>query len=81
VTKQVCRRCSECSGVEHHFLEHCEDPTEVIGNREPFVGFICKHCEVTTPACDDCLLPIWPLNRDATICSVCEEARGAEFWE
>jgi hypothetical protein len=33
--KAPCRRCSECSGQEHHWIE--------------YVGYVCKHCEVAAP--------------------------------
>jgi hypothetical protein len=40
----ACRRCSECVGQEHHWLDNfrCVDETD------PY--FICKHCDA---ACDE----------------------------
>ena len=50
-TEQTCRRCSECQGENHHWLEHCDDPAEVA---EPFVGYVCKHCDARAEMCDAC---------------------------
>jgi hypothetical protein len=36
-----CRRCSECQGEKHHWLDA--------------VSYVCKHCETTAPACDSCI--------------------------
>lgn len=47
----ACRRCSECRGENHHWIEHCDDPAEVA---EPFVGYICKHCDARAEMCDAC---------------------------
>lgn len=70
-----CRRCSECIGEEHHWLEHCEDPDEVETDVEPFVGFICKHCEVRAFQCEQCDGPIFPMT-GATACAECTAERG-----
>lgn len=45
-----CRTCSECDG-HHHWIEHCDDPSEVA---ETFVGYTCKHCEERVEMCDAC---------------------------
>jgi hypothetical protein len=51
-----CKRCPDCRGEKHHFI----GPQAVVGETEP--GFICEHCDYTTPAerCTTCgdLVPI-----------------------
>lgn len=43
--KTKCRRCSECKGQEHHWLQDIDE------NDNPIL--ICKHCEATMPY-EDC---------------------------
>ncbi len=50
--KVGCRRCSECEGENHHWIEHCDDPAEVGENA--FVGYVCKHCDARVEMCDSC---------------------------
>lgn len=40
-----CRRCSECRGENHHWIEEVA---------EPFVGYVCKHCDARAEMCDAC---------------------------
>lgn len=68
-----CRRCSECIGQEHHFLEHCEHPSN--GDAAEFYGFICKHCEVKADICDECEGPVFPIT-GAAVCAECTAERG-----
>lgn len=35
-----CRRCSECEGQDHHWMEACDDDSG-----EPI--WVCKHCDAT----------------------------------
>jgi hypothetical protein len=51
----TCRRCSECEGQDHHWLDNqdfgndpdeAEDPT---GNQ-----YVCKHCEAVGNECNEC---------------------------
>ena len=47
-----CRRCSECSDDEHHWME------DMVGE-EPM--YVCKHCNAIAPMCDECgglMLPV-----------------------
>lgn len=53
-----CRTCSECVGDPHHWIEHCDDP----GEPDPFVGYVCKHCEARADICDECSVAIYPMT-------------------
>ena len=48
----ACRRCSECQGENHHWIEHCEEPEASEG--DGFVGYICKHCPARAEMCEHC---------------------------
>lgn len=75
MAETTCRRCSECEGAEHHFLEHCDDPAATPAGEEPFAGYICKHCEQKADMCDECSGPIWP-HTGQTVCADCTAGRG-----
>lgn len=47
-----CRRCSECRGENHHWLEECEEPTPE--KPDGWAGYICKHCEARAAMCLTC---------------------------
>lgn len=49
-TTTQCRRCTECVGEAHHWLEGAE----MDGEDEDWVGWICKHCLATSEMCTDC---------------------------
>jgi hypothetical protein len=68
-----CRRCSECIGQDHHFLEHAEEPTD--DNDEGFAGYICKYCEVKADLCESCDGPVYPTT-GATKCADCTAGRN-----
>lgn len=73
----ACRRCSECEGEEHHWLECVEHPSMSDDDEqfiEEFVGFICKHCEEKAHQCDGCDGPIFPIT-GATTCGHCDADR------
>jgi hypothetical protein len=75
---KACRRCSECQGEEHHFLEHVEHPDQSDDETtitEEWAGFICKHCEVKADQCEQCDGPIFPIT-GATVCVHCAAERG-----
>jgi len=47
-TQQTCRRCSECEGAEHHWIDNTDfedegDPTHR-----------CKHCPALGDECEEC---------------------------
>jgi hypothetical protein len=67
-----CRRCSECIGEDHHFIEHAEAPTD---DDEGFAGYICKHCEVKADLCESCDGPVYPIT-GATKCADCTAGRN-----
>lgn len=51
-----CRRCMECLGQEHHFLEgvgDCPDCEDYSCGNCPGAG--CKHCGVVADLCEKCL--------------------------
>lgn len=35
----ICRRCTQCEGEDHHWMEDCDDDGEPI--------WVCKHCDAT----------------------------------
>lgn len=43
----ACRRCADCTGQEHHWLEDCDESTG-------WVGYSCKHCPARAEMCDYC---------------------------
>lgn len=57
------RRCVECPDPpEHHWIEDCD---------EDFAGYVCRHCEVRRPCCDDCVEIRAAVIRDGR--DLCEE--------
>lgn len=54
-TIQPCRRCSECTGFLHHWIDG--------GGRDK----VCKHCEVEGDECTDCTSGVWP-SKGCTLC-------------
>ena len=39
-----CRRCSDCEGMEHHWMPDCDDTGEPV--------MVCKHCPATREITD-----------------------------
>ncbi len=72
--QQPCRRCSECVGQEHHFLEHAAEP-EGDDDSMWFAGYVCKHCEAKADICDGCDGPIYPIT-GASQCPECDAGNG-----
>jgi hypothetical protein len=59
--------CVECEDRQHHWLEMAtNDEGEAV---DPH--FACKHCDATTPMCEDCLGPIVPVVDDGGLCAEC----------
>lgn len=48
VAPSSCRRCSECIGQGHHWIEN----DEVFGPEDP--DLVCKHCDAKAFKCIDC---------------------------
>jgi hypothetical protein len=48
----TCRRCSECEGRLHHWIEDPLDPADE--DFEPG-DYCCKHCEVRGEECPNCV--------------------------
>ena len=44
----VCRRCSECTGADHHWM----DNSECMGPEDPM--YCCKHCDAFGDECETC---------------------------
>jgi hypothetical protein len=44
----VCRRCTMCAGMQHHWID---DPPDV--DPLPYTH-VCKHCEVVGMWCEEC---------------------------
>ena len=58
-TTQQCRRCSDCVGMEHHWLPNpefgdCDAPEEMQD-----VGYVCKHCPALGIECATCYGSGW----------------------
>jgi len=71
----TCRRCTECIGEEHHYMDDCvNDAGEPV---DPF--FRCKHCPYTCAAvdCEACgdLVPIDIVDEvnGAVVCAMCRQ--------
>lgn len=48
--RKQCRRCSECSNSEHHWMERCVfDASD-----ELYATHVCKHCEILGFECQEC---------------------------
>lgn len=43
-----CRRCSECVGCEHHWIDFYDD------RKAPGITHLCKHCPAAGFACEVC---------------------------
>ena len=40
-----CRRCSECAGESHHWLEQYDDEHPAVKEHGLLVYWVCKHCD------------------------------------
>ena len=47
-----CRRCSDCRGEQHHWIEDCGD------DDDDGQFYACKHCDATANACGNCSSPV-----------------------
>lgn len=65
-TGKPCRRCSECTGEDHHFIED----QELGENDEVLHDYACKHCSATAHMCNECDVPVWPAH-DSELCAEC----------
>jgi hypothetical protein len=46
-----CRRCSECAGETHHWIENLDFSG---GEIEDANEFVCKHCDAVAFVCPEC---------------------------
>lgn len=68
-----CRRCSECPGGPHHWLQPDHDPE----TNRCFVP--CKHCDVEAALCEACFeCAVWP-PRHGTVCEDCLRAQAEDY--
>jgi len=44
----TCRRCSECEGAEHHWIDNTDFEDEGDATH------VCKHCQVLGDECEEC---------------------------
>lgn len=69
--KPPCRRCSECKGCEHHWLENgvpvedaCPHGEQLSTDCETCIlaapDYVCKHCPAQGDSCPECGLGIEP---------------------
>ena len=66
-----CRRCVECLGEPHHWIEASAEALA----RDELTFYECKHCDATTGACADCLEAVPPGD---DLCDECAEEYDAE---
>jgi hypothetical protein len=45
MAKTECRRCTDCEGLDHHWMADCDEETGL-----PVM--VCKHCEATREMTD-----------------------------
>lgn len=67
-----CRRCSECRGENHHWLEECTPPATDMSEDTGWAGYICKHCDAKVEMCDACSGPDEPGH-------ACEDEEGGDL--
>lgn len=48
MAKKKCRRCFECKGRSHHWMENTE------AEHPEDAEYLCKHCEIKGTECPDC---------------------------
>lgn len=50
----MCRRCSECEGMSHHWMENTSfgDDDEIKENNS--TTHLCKHCDAMGDECEEC---------------------------
>lgn len=53
-----CRRCSECGGSEHHWIEDLEEPPQGFEDDPEWESrwtHVCKHCDAVALMCFRCV--------------------------
>lgn len=73
--RYVCRRCGDCPGQEHHWLQPDHDPK----TDRSFVP--CKHCAAEAQLCEECFgCAVWPTSAvDVPLCADCRAAGEDTF--
>ena len=71
MTEQTtCRRCSECVGQDHHWMENQRF------NQDGDPEYVCKHCEAACAGVDDddgFMVPSGVLLAQPAVCDECDE--------
>lgn len=50
-----CRRCAECKGMSHHWLDNPDFGNDEDPDAEsPDAEYACKHCDATGDECSGC---------------------------
>lgn len=68
----MCRRCSECEGMSHHWIENTSfgDDEEIEENNS--TTHLCKHCDAMGDECDLCYGEgLDPDSMDDVVCPEC----------
>lgn len=73
-----CRRCSECRGCSHHWLENEDFGGDESDDNENPTGndYVCKHCDVVGNECPVCHGEGY-LNLSDTDVSDCKRCDGS----
>jgi hypothetical protein len=54
MSETPCRRCSDCEGMSHHWMDNPDFGSEGQDAEHPEATHICKHCEVVGVECEWC---------------------------
>lgn len=49
-----CRRCADCQGRMHHWIENSDFGNDEQGAEHPDSSHVCKHCDAHGNACEHC---------------------------
>jgi hypothetical protein len=65
--------CAECSDGWHHFSD---------AMRTESGDYVCKHCDATTPDCQDCgeAVEFHRPQADVALCVECDKAAASRYW-
>lgn len=75
-----CRRCTECDGMEHHWLDNSAFGNGKVEGALKEFTHVCKHCDAVGVVCGDCdgsgRCPVDPVSGGC--CTTCsgEGVRG-----
>jgi hypothetical protein len=52
--KNECRRCGECEGQDHHWLDELWFDPRLSPTADPVGDKVCKHCPAVGLTCEEC---------------------------